>query len=41
METTFEYDANGNLKWQTAPDGFKTRYTYDDYDRLISVVRGL
>jgi YD repeat-containing protein len=39
--TEFKYDANGNLKWQKAPDGFWTRYDYDDYDRLIGVIKGL
>lgn len=39
--TTFEYDANGNLKWKTAPDGKKIRYDYDDFDRVILVTKGL
>ncbi len=39
--TTFEYDANGNLVWKTDPDGYKSRYDYDDFDRVIMVTRGL
>jgi len=39
--TSFEYDANGNLKWQIMPDGIKTKYEYDDFDRLIKVTKGL
>ena len=39
--TTFYYDDNGNLEEQIAPNGIRTRYDYDDFDRLIKVTRGL
>jgi YD repeat-containing protein len=41
FSTWFEYDANGNLIWQTAPNLIKTKYEYDDFDRLHKVTKGL
>jgi RHS repeat-associated protein len=34
-QTTYDYDANGNLKNNTDAKNQKTSYTYDNYDRLI------
>jgi len=39
--TEYEYDANGNMIWQKNPDGYWTKYEYDDFDRLIRVTRGI
>jgi len=33
LETTFEYDKNGNLVAETTPDGVRTAYTYDALNR--------
>jgi YD repeat-containing protein len=38
--TTYSYDVHGNLEEQTAPNGVRTRYEYDDFDRVIKVTRG-
>ncbi len=35
-ETTFEYDANGNITKVTRPEGYTTEFEYDDADRLIA-----
>ncbi|RMG76283.1 MAG: RHS repeat protein [Chloroflexi bacterium] len=37
LATDYEYDGNGNLIKETAPDGVITRYAYDGLDRPISV----
>lgn len=39
--TAFYYDDNGNLEEQIAPNVIKTKYQYDDFDRLIKVTKGL
>ena len=38
-DTTFEFDADGNLKTETSPSG-TTTYSYDDENRLIGLTKG-
>lgn len=40
LETAFDYDVNGNLRWQKNPDGAEVCFTYDNYDRLKRIYRG-
>ncbi len=36
----YGYDDNGNLKWQSSPDGSLLIYEYDNYDRLKRTYQG-
>ncbi|MBK1812676.1 RHS repeat protein, partial [Clostridium sp. YIM B02505] len=36
LDTTYNYDLNGNLIKQTSPDGHEISYVYDNLDRQIS-----
>lgn len=38
--TEFEYDENGNLGTHIAPNKVKTKYEYDDFDRIVKITRG-
>jgi RHS repeat-associated protein len=40
LESAYSYDANGNLKQQSNPDGSILVYTYDHYDRLKRTYQG-
>ena len=41
LVTEFRYDGNGNLVEQIDPDSIRTKYDYDDFDRVEKVTRGL
>jgi RHS repeat-associated protein len=40
LQSAYGYDANGNLQWQSNPDGSYLIYTYDNYDRLKRTYQG-
>ncbi len=40
LESAYGYDDNGNLYWQSNPDGSFLVYTYDNYDRLKRTYTG-
>lgn len=40
MQSAFDYDDNGNLRWQKNPDGTEVHYTFDNFDRIKRVYQG-